>query len=109
VYSLSQYFNSIDNGQYAQAYAQLGPDQQATQTEAQFASGMTSTQDSNINITSAAPSGTGYLVSVTFTSNQNASTGPNGDTCDNWTLQYTMTDAASTMLIDGATGQHASC
>src|SRR5215471_220735 len=84
-------FSAVNKGDYATAYAQLGPRQQATQNESQFAANMATTQDSNIAIGTVSATGNGsYLVDVSFTSNQSADKGPNGDQCDNWTLQYTM-------------------
>ena len=48
------------------------------------------------------------LVYVTFTSTQAASQGPNGDTRDDWTLDYTMRLIDGRWLIDAVTGHDGS-
>jgi hypothetical protein len=44
---------------------------------------------------------------------QSAADGPNGDQCDNWTLEYTMINSGGSWLIDTVKGQagviHTSC
>ncbi len=48
-------------------------------------------------------SGSGTIIAyVTFTSIQAAECGPNGETCDRWTLDYTMQLVGTRWLIDGA-------
>jgi S1-C subfamily serine protease len=112
--ALTTYFNAINNGDYASAYAQLSPAEQATTSESKFASDLSTTYDFNVNVgaISAVSPGTG-LVDVTFTSLQSPAQGPNGDTCDNWTLQYTMVQFNGSWLIQSANGQggntHTSC
>jgi hypothetical protein len=114
VSTLTTYFNAVNSGDYATAYAQFGPQEQATQGESQFAANMATSQDSNIaiGVVSATSSGS-YLVNVSFTSTQSADKGSNGDQCDNWTLQYTMINSGGTWLINAANGQngvtHAVC
>ena len=53
-------------------------------------------------------SGATAVVGLTFTSIQDASKGPNGDTCDTWYLNYTLSAATGTWLIDGAQPQFGS-
>jgi hypothetical protein len=114
VTALATYFNAINSGDYALAYAQLGPDKQKTTSEANFARGDATSQDTNVAIGAVNPTSNGsYLVDVSFTSQQSASDGPNGDQCDNWTLRYTMINSGGSWLIDATTGQngvtHTSC
>jgi hypothetical protein len=107
VSSLTTYFNAINSADYATAYAQLGPQEKATQSESQFAANMATTQDGSINIGTVTPTSNGnYLVDVSFTSRQSANNGPNGDVCDNWTLQYTMVNSAGTWLINASNAQN---
>jgi serine protease Do len=104
--TLSTYFDSIDTGDYATAYAQLSPAEQATISESQFAANDATSYDYNITVGAIAPGTAGTdLVDVSFTSLQSAAEGPNGDQCDNWTLEYTMTNSAGAWLIQAANGQ----
>jgi hypothetical protein len=106
--TLTTYFDSIDTGDYATAYGQLAPDEQATISEAKFAADDATTYDYNINLGAASPTSTGTeLVDVAFTSLQAPAEGPNGDQCDNWTLEYTMANSAGSWLIEAANGQGA--
>jgi hypothetical protein len=111
---LTTYFDAIDTGDYATAYAQLAPDEKATITEAQFAANDATSYDYNVSIGAATSTSSGSeLVDVSFTSLQSPSEGPNGDQCDNWTLEYTMINSGGSWLIEAAKGQegvtHASC
>lgn len=104
--TLTTYFDAIDSGDYATAYAQLAPSEQSTISEAQFAAGDATSYDYDVVIDSAstAPGGQ-QLVDVSFTSLQSSSEGPNGDQCDDWTLQYTMSQSEGSWLIEATTGQ----
>jgi len=46
------------------------------------------------------------LAHVTFTSVQAPDKGPNGDSCDNWDLDYSMIPSAGTWLIDQVRGHN---
>lgn len=112
--ALQTYFNAIDTGDYQSAYDQLSPNEQAQFSETQFAAGTATTYDYSVAIESITSTGAGRdLVDVFFTSLQNATQGPNGDQCDNWTLQYTMVNSSGSWLIDSTNGQngttHSSC
>jgi len=68
----------------------------------------------NFNLLSVTEQSPGVdVATLDFTSLQDAAHGPNGETCDNWTLNYTMVDSGGTWLIDSVTGQngvtHAPC
>ena len=111
---LTTYFDSIDTGDYATAYAQLGAPEQRLRTEAQFALSEATSYAYDVSIEAISQqSPSSDLVDVMFTSLQSASLGPNGDTCDIWTLEYTIDNINGTWLIDSAIGQggstHTSC
>jgi serine protease Do len=104
--ALQTYFDAIDAGDYGTAYGQLSPNEQAQTSETQFADGTATTYDYDVTVEAITPSGNGSdLVDVAFTSIQNAAQGPNGDLCDNWTLEYTMIPSSGSWLIDSTNGQ----
>jgi serine protease Do len=112
--TLNTYFNAIDSGDYATAYAQLSPAEQETFTEAKFAADDATSYDYNITLEALSSQADGSdLADVSFTSLQSAADGPNGDQCDNWTLEYTMVSSGGTWLIESGSGQggvtHLSC
>jgi S1-C subfamily serine protease len=105
--TLVTYFDAIDNGDYATAYAQFDAHAQSQGSEQTFASGDATSYDFNFNLISVtAGSPAVDVAALDFTSVQDAAHGPNGDTCDNWTLNYTMVNVSGTWLIDSATGQN---
>jgi hypothetical protein len=112
--ALTTYFDAIDAGDYASAYAQLAPQEQAQSSESALASADATSYNYDIAIGTATsnPDGT-ESVDVEFTSRQSAADGPDGDQCDNWTLTYTMVESGGSWLIANATGQngvtHRSC
>lgn len=112
--TLTTYFDAIDTGDFATAYAQLSPSEQATMSEAQFAASHATSFDYDIVLGTATTTTTGAeLVDVSFTSLQSPSASPSGDQCDNWTLEYTMVNSGGSWLIQLASGQdgvtHNSC
>jgi serine protease Do len=107
--ALTTYFNAIDSGDYATAYAQLAPSEQAKQPEATFAAEEATTYTYNVTLQSIAVAGNADdTVDVSFTSLQAPSLGPNGDDCDHWTLAYSMVEANGVWLIQAADGQNGS-
>jgi hypothetical protein len=112
--TLTTYFNAIDSGDYATAYAQLSPNQQQRISETQLGTGDATSYDYDITIQAISAAANGAdLVDVSFTSVQSAAEGPDGDQCDNWTLEYTMIDSSGAWLIDSTAGQggvtHTAC
>lgn len=103
VAAFNTYFGGIDTGDYAAAYDVLSPRIRAEASEASFADGDATSYDSNITVLDAhAVDASTVTVALAFTSLQTADKGPNGDTCDNWTLQYTMVQGPDgTWYIDG--------
>jgi hypothetical protein len=107
--TLTAYFNAIDGGDYATAWAQFSPAERSRLSERSMASGDATSYDFNVAIQAIRPHGPGTdLVDVSFTSLQSPTQGPNGDTCDNWTLEYTMVNSPGTWLIDYTSGQNGS-
>jgi hypothetical protein len=105
--TLVTYFDAINNGDYATAYAQLDARAQTQGSEQTFASGDSTSYDFNFNLASVTTQSSGVDVAqLSFTSVQDAAHGPNGDTCDAWTLNYTMVNVNGTWLIDSAGGQN---
>lgn len=110
VSTLNTYFDGINSGDYQRAWNVLSPNMQAAIPFATFREGVLTTFDSDIEIVSAGtkPEG-GVIVGLTFTSIQDAAHGPDGDTCDVWTLDYHFVqDAGQTWLIDKALGRDGS-
>lgn len=105
--ALAGYFWAINTGNYQAAYNVLGPSEQQQISEQQFAAGESGVQDTNITVVSAQAQGSSQeVVDLHFTSHQPASSGPNGDTCDNWTLDYTVTDYFSQWVIASTAGHN---
>ena len=104
---LTTYFDAIDAGDYATAYAQLAPAEQATISEAQFAADDATSYDYNVVVGAAVATANGAeLVDVSFTGLQSPDVSPSGDQCDNWTLEYTMVSLGGAWLIQDANGQN---
>ncbi len=93
--ALQTYFDGINTGDYAAAYAVFSPRLQANSTEAQFAAGDSSSYDFGQTVFYVKQTAPGaVLVGITFTSIQASAQGPDGDTCDTWSLVYTMVQVA---------------
>jgi S1-C subfamily serine protease len=112
--TLVTYFDAINTGDYPTGYAQLDAHAQSQGSEQTFASGDATSYDFNFSLMSVTTQSPGVdVAALDFTSVQDSAHGPNGDTCDNWTLTYTMVNVNGTWLIDSATGQngvtHTSC
>jgi hypothetical protein len=112
--TLNTYFDAIDAGDYATAYAQLAPSEQATFSYAQFAAADATSYDYDLVVGAATMTSTGEeLVDVSFTSLQSPDVSPSGDQCDYWTLEYRMVNSGGYWLIERATGidgrTHVSC
>ena len=101
--TLSAYFDAINARNYRLAWSQLSPAGQSANPYAGFAAGESSTAIAGWQlhgITPGARPGT-YVAFVTFRSHQNPSQAPNHiDSCDDWTLNYTMTPASGRWLIN---------
>jgi cytoskeletal protein RodZ len=105
--NLQTYFSAINAGDYRTAWEQFTPRLKRQAPLAKFAEGDSTTQDSNVVIHWIKRTGTASAVAyVTFTSTQAAAYGPNHDTRDDWTLDYTMVLVNGRWRIDGTTGHN---
>ncbi len=104
VAAFNTYFEGIDTGNYAAAWAVLSPRLQEQASEQSFADGDATSYDFDLSVLDASQvDPTTVQVALAFTSLQTAAKGPNGDTCDNWTIGYTLVQAADgSWLIDAA-------
>lgn len=105
--AFNTYFGGINAGDYPAAYAVFSDRLQSQTSEASLASGDADSFDFGQRIITAhmTPDGSA-AVALAFTSLQSAgqSPGGSGDTCDDWTLVYTMIDGGDgTWRIDATT------
>lgn len=100
--AFNTYFDGINAGDYATAYDVLSPRLRAGSTEPSFAEGDATSYDFAQAVLAAhAVDPTTVRVALAFTSLQTADKGPDGDTCDDWTLVYTMIQGSGgNWLID---------
>jgi hypothetical protein len=103
--TLAAYFNAINARNYQMAWSELSAANQAANPYAQFAAGESSTTIQNVylhGIAAGSQPGT-YVAEITFRSHQDPSQAPNhSDSCDDWTLDYTMIQSSGRWLIDSA-------
>ena len=103
--TLAAYFNAINARNYQEAWSELSAANQAANPYAQFAAGESSTTLQNVvlhGIAAGSQPGT-YVAEITFRSHQDPSQAPNhSDSCDDWTLDYTMIQSSGRWLIDSA-------
>ncbi len=93
--TMAAYFGGIDTQSYKQAWETYTPALQASVSLQPFASALSTSQDSQVTVTSIQHDGNGYLdADVSFQSHQEGQYGPNpGKTCTNWTLDYYLAPA----------------
>lgn len=112
--TLTRYFAGINSGDYASAYAMYSAHLRAGWSLAAFAADTATSFDSDFAVLDAATGEDTVSVTLQFTSLQAPDQGPDGDTCDRWTLRYRLVlddggawriDAAD--KVDGRT--HTSC
>lgn len=108
--TLGTYFDGINSGNYAAAYAVLTPRMQAQFSYESFATNTATSYDSDFTVLGAQLTDPNtVVVSMEFSSLQAPGYGPDGETCDNWTLDYTMSrGSAGTWLIDATAGHDGS-
>jgi len=93
----------------------LSPNLQGGANEQNFADGDATSYDSGVTVLDAQGLAPGKaLVALAFTSLQDAAHGRDGGTCDNWTLDYTLIQAADgNWLIDSTQpylgAEHTAC
>ena len=103
--TLNLYFRSINQADYATAYAQFHPDHQTPDGAAAFAKGVNTSADSNVTYHPLSRSGRDLVEWVTFRSTQDSAYGPAGLTCADWSLDYTLRQSDGLWLITGS-GPH---
>jgi serine protease Do len=105
--AFNTYFGGINSGNYTAAWAVLSPRLQGGANEQHFAEGDATSYDFSVTVLGAQQLAPGtVLVAIGFTSLQDSAHGPNGDTCDNWTLDYTLIQAADGRWLIDATQPH---
>jgi serine protease Do len=101
--TLATYFDGINDGDYASAYYSETARSHDGESLGTFTANVVTSYDTDVNVSSVTPDADGaYEVFVTFTSVQAANEGPNGDTCDLWSLDYRLVPGGSGFLIDAA-------
>ena len=105
---ISQYFQAINGRDYAEYLTTQSPGNALTAQ--QFQTGFRSTTDSNALITSIASAPDGRpAADMTFTSQQQAQDGPDGQTCTDWQVTLFFDGTAGTWTIGApAAGYRAS-
>lgn len=107
--TLKTYFAALNARRFGTAWLQLTPHLGQTITVAHLASADRTTRDSAVVVRRVtALDATTAIAFVTFTSTQTASLGPNGDTRDDWTLDYTMKLVGGRWLIEGVAAHNGS-
>ena len=92
--AFNTYFGGINTGNYAAAWAVLSPKAQAQTPFAKFKTGDSTSYDSALQVRDAhSLASSRVLVTLSFNSLQAPAKGPNGEACDNWTLEYTLIQA----------------
>lgn len=96
--AFTTYFDAINTGDYQAAWNVLSPQRRANTSYESFADGDATSYDTDVVVLSASQSYADQAeIALGFTSLQRSDKGPDGDVCDQWTLDYTMV-----RLSDGA-------
>lgn len=97
------YFDGINTGNYVNAWAAFSPRMQALNSLVEFQAGDSTSYDSGVEVLAAEATGPDSAkVTLSFNSIQAAANGPDGDTCDDWTLDYDLIESPDgSWLIDG--------
>ena len=99
-------FDGINSADYEQAWLMLSPTLRGSSWSS-FAEGTSTSYDSQVALLSVTPGpGQSVIANVTFTSVQASVKGPDGDTCDNWDLDYTLVPSDGSWLIDKVLGHN---
>jgi hypothetical protein len=114
VQMLTRYFNDINNRDFNDYRLLFAQELRASLDPQQLASGYRSTTDSSAQLTTLAVTPDGRpAATVTFTSQQNAADGPDGETCTNWTLTFYLQTEGNTTVFGphppGYKAQHSAC
>lgn len=102
----ARYFDGINSADYTAAWSTLSPRLQGPSASS-FADGTATSYDTEVMVLSVTPSADGSAnAHVSFTSVQATIKGPDGDTCDNWDLDYTLIPSGGSWLIDNSVGHN---
>jgi S1-C subfamily serine protease len=105
--ALGTYFDGINSGNYAAAYAVLSPRMQAQFSYDSFAKNTATSYDNDFTVLGARqPDPNTVVIGIGFSSLQAPGYGPNGETCDNWTLDYTVIRGTDSNWLIDATAPH---
>ena len=96
---LASYFTAINAHDYQQYARLLIPARRAQLTAAGFTRGYGSTTDTGASIVGISPTAHGVAVTVTFTSQQQASPGTEVTGCTYWDITLYLQKQAGTLLI----------
>ena len=108
--TFESYFGGINTRNWGQAYADYSPSYQANTSEQAFESSDTTSTDTNVAIISVTVNpDQSVTADVSFTSNQAAAYGQDGETCTDWTLAYQLVSSngaagTSGYVIEAALG-----
>lgn len=102
--AFTTYFDGINSGDYQAAWDVLSPQRRANSSYQSFADGDATSYDTDVVVLAASQTYADRAeVALGFTSLQRSDKGPDGDICDDWTLDYTMVRSADgTWYIDNA-------
>ncbi len=108
--ALQTYFDGINSGDYESAWEVLSPRLQAGVSDDSFAEGDATSFDSDETVLAAHQvDDRSAKVALQFTSIQAPDSGPDGDTCDVWTLNYSMIEGNDgSWYMDAAKPYHGS-
>jgi hypothetical protein len=99
---LDRYFTAINTRDYSGYTDTQAADIRADMDEAQFQDGYASTTDSGATLVDIVDTpGGGRGAQLTFTSNQDAADGPDGQICTDWTLTYALVTEGGSWKLDG--------
>jgi serine protease Do len=103
---LKTYYDGINSADYQGAWSTLSPKLQGPSWSS-LAEGTATSYDTQVALLSVTPAtGRSVTAHVTFTSVQASNKGPDGDTCDNWDLDYTLIPSGGSWLIDRVLGHN---
>lgn len=95
--ALDAYFSGVDSGNYTRAYQQLTPaERRRVGSQAAYAENLLSTSDDHIVLQSLSGDAARTSADVSFTSHQDASKGPGGQTCTQWSVTYDLIPGSCT-------------
>ncbi|MGH3516213.1 MAG: S1C family serine protease [Haloechinothrix sp.] len=104
-WTLADYFTGINSADYSLAWDQLSPAAQQRSRYDEFAAGVSTSYDFNFAIHDVVRMGVDAVqLHLTFTSIQAPGLGPEGESCTDWSLDYTMRRFGERWFIDRVLG-----